>query len=125
MHTAVQSITHLRPIRDNTEFERIHALADKLTDEVGDDESHPLFSMFELVLQLISDWASRNVVIPDVEPRDVLRNLLETNNLKQIDLGEIASHTLISDILAGRREISKRLAKALAERFNVDVAAFV
>lgn len=122
---AVQNLTQLRPIRVEAEFERIHALADLLADEVGDNTNHPLYSLFELAMKLIEDWETENVQIPEAQPREVLRHLLEANHLKQKDLGDIASHTLISDILAGRREISKRLAKALSERFNVDIAAFV
>lgn len=123
--TSVQSLTHLRPVRDEDGFERMQQLCNWLADEVGDDENHPLYSMFDLVMQLIEDWESEHVFIPQAQPREVLRHLLEVNNLKQKDLSEIASHTLISDILNGRREISKRLAKALSERFHVDVAAFV
>lgn len=122
---AVQNYIPLRPIRDEEEFERIHALADWLADEIGDNEEHKLYSLFELAMQLIEDWESQNVDIPEAQPREVLRHLLEVNDLKQKDLGDIASQTLISDILAGRREISKRLAKSLAERFNVNIAAFV
>lgn len=122
---AVQKFTHLRPIQNEDEFERIQELCNWLADEVRDDQSHPLCSMFDLAMQLLEDWESEHVVVPDVAPREVLRHLLQVNNLKQKDLGDIASHTLISDILSGRREISKRLAKALAGRFNVDVSAFV
>lgn len=122
---AVQKYAHLRPIQDEDEYEHIQELCNWLADEVRDDDTHPLFSMFELAMQLMEDWESDHVVVPDVLPREVLRHLLETNNLKQKDLSDIATPTLISDILSGRREISKRLAKALAERFNVDVAAFV
>jgi HTH-type transcriptional regulator/antitoxin HigA len=76
-------------------------------------------------MALIEQWENENVSIPDTPPREVLRYLLEEHNLKQKDLGDLASPTLISDILAGRREISKRLAKSLAERFHVDIGAFV
>lgn len=37
----------------------------------------------------------------------------------------IASPTVVSDILAGRRAISKKVAKALAVRFHTDVSAFL
>lgn len=123
--TTFQSHVALRPIRNESDYKRIHALADSLADAVGDNEDHPLFSLFELTLELIGRWEDEHVTIPDAEPREVLRYLLEANQLKQKDLAEIASQTLISDILAGRREISKRLAKSLAERFHVDVGAFV
>lgn len=124
---AVQNYTHtqLRPIRDEAEYEQVRALADSLADIVGENESHPLMSMFELVLQLMADWEESNVHIPEAPPKEILRHLLEVNDLKQKDLSDLASTTLISDILAGRRAISKKLAKALAERFNVAVAAFV
>lgn len=121
----MQSYVDLRPIRNASDYERISALADSLADTVGDDEGHPLYSLFEVAMQLIERWEDEHIEIPQAEPREVLRHLLETNDLKQKDLGDIASQTLVSDILAGRRNISKRLAKSLAERFNVDIGAFI
>lgn len=123
--TAFQSHVSLRTIRNESDYERITQFADSLADIVGDDESHPLYSLFELAMQLIERWEKEHVEIPEAEPHEVLRFLLETHDLKQKDLADIASQTLISDILAGRRAISKRLAKALAERFHVDIGAFV
>ena len=122
---AFQAHALLGPIRNDADFERVHALANDLSDEVGDDESHPLFSLFELAMELIEKWEDEHVVIPDTEPKEVLRFLLEENKLKQKDLSDIASPTLISDILAGRREISRVLAKSLSTRFNVNASAFL
>jgi len=76
-------------------------------------------------MELIEKWEDEHVVIPDTEPKEVLRFLLEENKLKQKDLSDIASPTLISDILAGRREISRVLAKSLSTRFNVNASAFL
>lgn len=121
----LQDFAPLRPIRSEEDFARVRALADTLADAVGDDESHPLFSLFEIAMDLIEHWEDEHVSIPVAAPREVLRHLLEANNLKQKDLEDIASPTLVSDILAGRREISKRLAKCLAERFRVDISAFI
>lgn len=123
--TTLQGYALLRPIRNDADFARMHALADSLSDEVGDDEDHPLFSLFEIAMDLIERWEESHVIIPDVEPKEVLRFLLEENGLKQKDLAEFASPALISDILAGRREISKVLAKNLAKRFHVNVSAFM
>lgn len=122
---ALQVHALLRPIRNDADFQRVHALADDLSDVVGDDENHPLFSLFELTMELIQRWEDEHVVIPDAEPKEVLRFLLEENNLKQKDLADLASPTLISDVLAGRRDISRALAKSLANRFNVNVSAFL
>lgn len=114
----------LRVIRNEADYERVVEIADTLADFV-EDEGHELYSMYELALELIEHWENEHVRIPDAEPKEVLRFLIDQNDLKQKDLEEIASQTLISDILAGRRAISKRLAKLLAERFNVEVTAFL
>lgn len=121
----LQDHARLRPIRNDTDFDRVHAFANDLADEVGDNESHPLFELFELAMLLIEKWEEEHVEIPDAEPKEVLRFLLEQNDMKQKDLADIASPTLISDILAGRRQISRVLAKSLAKRFHVDVNAFL
>jgi HTH-type transcriptional regulator/antitoxin HigA len=123
--TALQSHAPLRAIRSEEDLAQAQALANALADEVGDDENHPLYSLFEIAMELIERWENEHVSVPVVAPREVLRHLLEANNLRQKDLEEIASPALVSDILAGRREISKRLARALATRFRVDISAFI
>lgn len=123
--SAVQGFVPLRPIRSQKDFDRMRVLADALADSVGDDEDHALYSLFEIAMGLIERWEDEHVSIPQATPSEVLRHLLEVNNLKQKDLGDIASTSLVSDILAGRRAVSKRLAKALALRFRVDIAAFI
>ena len=59
--TALQNLALLRPVRSCSDFERVHALTDALADEVGDDEGHPLFSMFELTMELIQRWEDEHV----------------------------------------------------------------
>lgn len=120
-----QHFVQLRPIRTEDDYERIRDLADALADVVGDNEEHQLYSLFALTMDLLERWEDEHVEIPNAPPREVLRHLLEVNDLKQKDLADIASQTLISDILSGRRQISKRLAKSLAERFHIDIAAFI
>ncbi len=50
---------------------------------------------------------------------------MKANGLKQTDLAEIVSQGTLSNILRGKREISKQLAKKLAEHFGVNVAVFL
>jgi HTH-type transcriptional regulator/antitoxin HigA len=99
-------------------------LANGLADQINSDDD-PLADLSGIVADLIRAWETRNVTVPEAEPREVLRHLLETHGLKQKDLADIASPPLISDILAGRRAISKNVAKALAARFHKDVSVFL
>ncbi len=44
-------------------------------------------------MDLIVRWKDTLTAIPAASPREVLRHLLEANNLKQKDLSDIASQT--------------------------------
>lgn len=122
---AVQVHALLRPIRNDADFQRVHALANDLSDEVGDDEDHPLFSLLEIVQDLMQRWEDEHVEIPNSEPKELLRYLLEDNDLKQKDLADIISPTLMSDILSGRRKISREVAKSLGARFHLEPGIFL
>ncbi|MDR5741991.1 helix-turn-helix domain-containing protein [Caballeronia sp. LZ029] len=121
---ALQEQIFLKPIRNDDDYRKMVALANELADHLEGDEG-PLADLFGVVTDLIEVWESHQPELPKAEPKDVLRYLLDTHDLKQKDLADIASPTVISDILAGRRAISKSVAKALAERFGTDVSAFV
>jgi HTH-type transcriptional regulator / antitoxin HigA len=59
--------------------------------------------------------------IGDVSPRDLLEFLMEQQGLKQADLADCAPQSRISEILNGKRTISKEIAK----RFRVSVDLFI
>jgi HTH-type transcriptional regulator/antitoxin HigA len=63
--------------------------------------------------------------IPEAEPKEVLRFLMEQHKLKQDELQDCAPQGRISDILNGKRSISKDLAKRLANRFHVRADVFL
>jgi HTH-type transcriptional regulator / antitoxin HigA len=116
----------LKPIRNEHDYQSMSALANELSRHIDGDQANPLVDLHTIVKDLIEAWHARQqVLIPQAEPREVLRHLLETHGLKQKDLADIASPTVVSDILAGRRAISKNVAKALAARFHADVSVFL
>ena len=45
-----------------TEYQKLVNLLDNLIDEVGEDESHPLASMMEIIGLLIESYKSKNVL---------------------------------------------------------------
>ncbi len=44
-----------------TEYNRLVAMLDKLIDEVGEDESHPLASLMDVLSALIENYENANV----------------------------------------------------------------
>ncbi|MBI5891450.1 MAG: hypothetical protein HZB47_12390 [Nitrosomonadales bacterium] len=45
--------------------------------------------------------------------------------MRQVDLPELGSQGVVSELLSGRREFNVRQAKALAERIGVSAALFL
>ena len=125
---AFQSVLPVKigTIRNDADYERVVAFMNSLLDVVGDDETHELVDLLDLVGQLVEDYEGTRHVIPDAAPHDVLRFLLDQHGLMQSDLAsEVGGQSVVSDILSGKRAINARQAKALAARFGVSAAAFL
>lgn len=112
-------------VKSAKDHKRATEVMNQLLDEVGEDETHPLAEVLDYLGNQISIYEAEHVRIPDVAPGEVLRFLMEQHGLSQSDLKDCAPQSRISEILNGKREISKDLAKALAKRFKVNVGVFV
>ncbi len=122
---AFDHVAHLRPIRNEEAYDRTVALMNYLLDVVGNDETHALSGLLDLVSELVEDYDTHHYAIEASQPRDVLRYLIEMRGLKQGDLAHIVPQSNLSAILAGKRNISATLAGKLARYFNVSPAVFV
>ena len=101
-------------------------LLNALLDVVGANERHPLAGLLDVLGDLVAGCEARELGLPDAEPRDVLRLLMEANELTQTELGaELGGQSVVSAVLNGKRAINARHASALAERFGVSPAAFI
>lgn len=55
----------------------------------------------------------------------MLRYLMKEHGLRQGDLPEVASQSVISEVLAGKRQLNVRHIRALSDSFGVPVDAFL
>lgn len=121
-----QASAKLAAIDNERHYKAMTGLMNELLDEIGDRKRHPLMGLLDVVTLLIEDYEKRTVKLPQADPASVLRFLMEQNDLRQADLAEIfGSQSNVSEILAGKRKINARQAKALAKRFSVSVAVFI
>ena len=111
-------------IRIEGDYNKAIEVLNKLLDEVGDNESHPLYNFFEVLGTLIESYEEDHVKIPDVPAREVLKYLMQEHGLGQADLSEIGSQRVVLEILRGKRELNTRQIKALSKRFGVSPAVF-
>jgi HTH-type transcriptional regulator / antitoxin HigA len=82
--------------------------------------------LLALLSRLIEDYEDRTFPVPASPPHQTLRFLMEQNELRQADLVEIfGSRGRVSEVVSGKRAISKAQAKALGEFFKVSPDLFI
>jgi HTH-type transcriptional regulator / antitoxin HigA len=117
---------HLGTIKSPTAYRRAVKQLDALLDITRGKARHPLNSLLECVTERIAAYETREVQIPEGKPPEVLRLLMASNALTQHDLGaQLGGQSVVSAVLAGKRPINARQARALAQRFGVSPAAFI
>ena len=116
-----------RLIQSDEEFDRLAANLEAL-DAIEesrnlDAEEHELQT---LLAHLCTEYEDRTVAPPASTPLEVLKFLMEQNRLRQVDLVDVfGASATTSQVLSGKREISKTHARRLVERFRLPVEAFI
>jgi HTH-type transcriptional regulator / antitoxin HigA len=83
-------------------------------------------ALLELLIILIEKFEDASYPMPNVEPDRMLLHLMEARNMKQEELvGVIGSRGVVSEIVNGKRSISKAQAKALGQMFHVSPSLFI
>ena len=112
-----------RIIRSDAELEEYTEALFNLTeksDPTADEEE-----AIDLISLLIDRYESERYPIPEAEPADVLRFLLEHNSLSQRDIApELGSESTVSLVLSGKRKLNRDHIERLSERFGVSPAVF-
>lgn len=113
-------------IETEEENERMLAAVERLLtkgeDKLTPEEGH----LLKLMVRLIEDFEERAYPIPEARPHEVLQHLLEARDLRQADLLPIfGSRGYTSDVVNGKRGISKEHAKALGQFFHVSPELFL
>lgn len=115
----------LAPPRSKAAYNRLVEALDEVLDAGGADESHPLASLADRLGELIASYEDTRMPLQEMEPREFLRELIRAKGLKQSDLAEIGTQSVISEVLAGKRNLNARQIAALSKRFNVPAEALL
>mgnify|MGYP000920805086 CR=1 FL=1 len=120
-----RAATDIGPIRDEAHYARMVEILEALLDEAQGDETHPGMELVDIVGDLIADYEAEHHPMPETTGVQALKFLMQQHGLKQSDLPEIGSQGVVSEILAGKRELNIRQVRALSKRFGVSPATFV
>jgi HTH-type transcriptional regulator / antitoxin HigA len=115
----------LRPLRSEADLDAAIAVIDSLTDRnklTLDEQDY-----FDVLARLVEDYEDEHDPLPEMTGVEVLRFLIEENELSQAQLSKETKipGTTLCDVLTGKRGISPKVRAALAKRFKVAPALFV
>ena len=113
-----------RPIRTEEENRRMTELLLKLDER--EDLSAEEEQLAEMLTILIEDFEAKHYPLPPVSPHEALKALMEERGLRHSDIWPVLGNKgVASEVLNGKRSISKTQAKKLAEFFRVPVELFI
>lgn len=110
-------------IHTEAENERCTAVLEALLAKSAKTEEEQ--RLVELLTLLIENFEERRYAFPPSTPADIVRHLMDANGLRQVDMMEIfGSPSVVSEVLSGKRDLSKAHIVLLAERFHVSPELF-
>lgn len=115
----------LSRIHSKRQYDLVVKAMEYLADIVNDKAKHALVGLLEILELLIEDYDRIHSQIPHIPAVERLKNLMTEHGLRQMDLQEIGSQGVISEIISGKRRINKRHAALLAKRFHLPEKLFL
>ena len=98
------------------------ALANLLEKAKRTPEEHQII---ELLTLLIEDFEEKHYSLKPAKPLDILRHLMDSNDLRQVDLiDSFGTASIASEVLNGKRSLAKSHIEKLSERFHVSPELF-
>lgn len=124
--SAGSNILHLLAIRDEHGYQAALEVMEHLMFTAPDTADNPFNNLMLLLGNAIEAYEKEHFPVENASGVEVLRFLMEENDLKQADLLHIfGSRGIASEVITGRRELSKRHILGLAEHFHVSPIAFL
>jgi HTH-type transcriptional regulator / antitoxin HigA len=112
-------------IRTGKEYQRLLRAAAQLMQKPEAEITREEGRFLEMLSMLIEEYEDRVHPLPKAEPHKMLKHLLQEKQLKPSDLWAILPKSRVSEILNGKRGISKTQAKQLAALLHVPVDLFL
>jgi len=112
-------------IHSEADYRRLLRATEQLMEKADDAITEEEGRLLEMLGMLVEEYEDRVHPLPKGEPHKMLAHLLEERGERPADLAAILPKSRVSEILSGKRGISKTQAKQLAEHFRVPAGLFL
>ncbi|MDM9381515.1 transcriptional regulator [Chlorogloeopsis sp. ULAP01] len=111
-------------IETEEEYDRVLKVVEQLTFKKNRTTEEQ--ALHKLLVILIEAYETQNYPMDQSAPHEILQHIMEASGTRQADLvGIIGSSGVVSEVVNGKRSISKAQAKALGEYFKVSPSLFI
>jgi len=111
------------PITSERQHEEYLSVLDKLASEENPTRDEEKYAA--VLITLIEAYEEEHRSIPDASPVEVLRTLMDANDLRQKDLVSVfGSESIVSEVLHRKRDLNRAHIEKLSKRFHVSPAVF-
>lgn len=116
----------VKAIETEEEYDRMVAAVEHLMDKGEGRLSPEESALLETMAILVQAYDDRRHPLPPVAPNEMLAYLMETSGRTTADLLPVlGTRGRVSEVLSGKRSISKEQAKRLASVFKVTADLFI
>jgi len=113
-------------IKSDDENNRVLGIIENFMEKGEQDLTAEEDALLELLISLVHDYEKKRYPLTSSPPREMVGFLLEQRGLKPSALWQVlGSRSRVSELLSGKRAISKDQAKKLAGFFHVGVELFI
>jgi HTH-type transcriptional regulator / antitoxin HigA len=92
----------------------------------GDNLTAEEERLLKMLVVLVESFEDRTLPMKDASPRDMLLLYMDQHKLRQADLVSVfGSRSVVSNVVNGKRSISKAQAKKRAEKFHTSADVFI
>ncbi len=119
-------LAEIAPVAIETEedYDRTLEIVERLT--FTQNHTPEERALYKLLVVLIEAYEAENYPMEPSAPHEILQHLMEVSGTRQADLvGIIGSSGVVSEVVNGKRTISKAQAKALGDYFKVSPTLFI
>jgi len=112
------------PVENDEDLQQRMDIIDELY-SCAEDIEHVAVKFADLVTDRVYEYEKKMRNVPSVSPSEALVSFMQDRNLKQKDLNSVASQSIISDLINGKRAMNLEQVKGFATFFNVPVETFM
>lgn len=113
-----------KAIETEAEYDRLLAIVERLM--FNQSKTPEERTLYQLLVILIEAYEAQHYAMPISTPHEVLQHIMESSGMRQVDLvGKLGSSGVVSEIVNGKRSISKAQAKVLGDMFKVSPSLFI